>query len=854
VDIFRIVTFSRGGRPIVQKDIETGTTYAKIRDSFAIVPGDKHPLLVSANRRYGGQKSVGESHDNWAVQASWLISANGGSADQCLANASAFLAQLESIAPGRFIEWRPDGATYSNFFELRGSAKWNPQYQWVSFAGAQVLKVDVVFPVAPLARGYSMDITDPFDVDSKADYTFDAGAAGDVSVTGGALTSVANHATEKRMLHTARGYKYGDVECWLKSTPGATITSFKAGTVFNWIDANNFIEAYVDDNGTNSRLRVDVVLAGVRTNRASVNLAARITSGSSFWIRPRIEGNVVYADHFTSHPLKVAAATTSTTPYTLSAGEAAVVGASTVGKVGLSWIPQSATATITYFRAWPYTYRGQLPAAWPLDGPIIGDAPALCELNVWNSDASKFMVWFGAGWQPTSPVYNLCWNGDFDTIATSPIGWAVTAVTNINGAATSVTKQTAGVIGFGDAAGEVVCPATSGTGTNFRIFRRFRRGVTYTFDVWVYSAAQVTPVVLKFGNAAANDVATSGATALSAAYQKLTVAWTPTADRFDAHIGIVINAATATTFRIDGGEVYEGTVAPSAYSQTEGRGGYPPFGILEAEANDLSLSGLAAPITVDATSPSGFNCTWTNSASPATTPFQWYIDPTLLTADDFAGDEVQVEVWAKATFLTGLTSVVATLYHLPERASGTAPDPRYTAEFGSAGRSLMTPTPDGNRRLYRLGTLTFSVDRDNPQRRLLHLDIKAGGIGTGSSSLDGLILFPARRRAAQASGKAADNTYPSFQPMLSTLPLMTKIVKPDLSGLLVMADANPGPSCGLGGSLLEVPPGNLEVCVRPSAGVPDSPTVSVYDGQVESYANVGVHFGMTPRWQLARDA
>jgi hypothetical protein len=35
---------------------------------------------------------------------------------------------------------------------------------------------------------------------------------------------------------------------------------------------HTYVEVYVDDNGTNSRLRIDVVIAGVRTNRATTNL------------------------------------------------------------------------------------------------------------------------------------------------------------------------------------------------------------------------------------------------------------------------------------------------------------------------------------------------------------------------------------------------------------------------------------------------------------------------------------------------------------------------------------------------------------------------------------------------------
>ena len=145
-----------------------------------------------------------------------------------------------------------------------------------------------------------MDVIDSFDSDSEADYTFDAGSSSDVVVTGGQLTVTANPTVEKRMIHTGVGYQYSDVQATIKATPGSTISSFLAGVVLNRIDASNYIRVYVDDNGTNSRLRIDKVVAGVTTNLATTNLAARVANGTPFWVRGRMEGINVFAEHFTS--------------------------------------------------------------------------------------------------------------------------------------------------------------------------------------------------------------------------------------------------------------------------------------------------------------------------------------------------------------------------------------------------------------------------------------------------------------------------------------------------------------------------------------------------------------------------
>lgn len=114
-----------------------------------------------------------------------------------------------------------------------------------------------------------------------------------------------------------------DRQVTVKATPGATIAGFKAGVIVIRIDADDYLEVYVDDDGTNSRLRLDVVTGGSRVNRSSTNLAARVENGTPFWVRGRIEGRVVHLEHFTSAPTPMGTPTT-TANYTLTSAEAAV--------------------------------------------------------------------------------------------------------------------------------------------------------------------------------------------------------------------------------------------------------------------------------------------------------------------------------------------------------------------------------------------------------------------------------------------------------------------------------------------------------------------------------------------------
>ena len=150
------------------------------------------------------------------------------------------------------------------------------------------------------------------------------------------------------------------------------------------VDASNYLRVYVDDNATNSRLRIDKVVGGTPTNLATTNLGARVSNGTAFWVRGRIEGNSVYAEYFTTPPYPMLAPTTSNT-YSLSAGaEQNTFGSAVSAKVGLVWIPQQSAATLDDLIVRAFTYRGTagltLPAVISPAGSIPGDAPALASI------------------------------------------------------------------------------------------------------------------------------------------------------------------------------------------------------------------------------------------------------------------------------------------------------------------------------------------------------------------------------------------------------------------------------------------------------------------------------------------
>lgn len=396
-ELLRIVQLDVGGRPSTLLDFNDFVNFTIARESFAVTPPGKQATMSTADRRYGGSRQVGETTDNGKVAWSSLVM--GPSQDGCIANIEAVLSQMEANPIGLLLEWRPDGATQSALYEIRGTGDWTPKYAWGQFSGAGSMVVDLAFPVAPLARGLPLDILDLFSVDTRSDYSYDSGLSGNEEVAGGELKSAANPNTEQRAIHTARGYLYGDNQQTVKGIPKATISGWKNGVVLKRISAITYLVAYVDDEGTNSRLRIDKVVAGTPTNLATTNLAARVANGVSHWVRGRIEGNVVTAEYFLAAPTPMGAPTLTNT-YTLAAGaERTEFGAGVKGAPGRVWIPKTVGAAQDEYAVEPYTYRNQeLPQALVLSGTIPGDAPCKADVTITPSGGAGAPIWALLGW------------------------------------------------------------------------------------------------------------------------------------------------------------------------------------------------------------------------------------------------------------------------------------------------------------------------------------------------------------------------------------------------------------------------------------------------------------------------
>lgn len=755
----------------------------------------------------------------------------------------------DCVTFGGTMRYRPEGAT--GYIERTIEHAAIPD-AWPSDAEAFYRVITTLnLTVTPFSGADGHDVADDFSTDTLgtggqyntggADYTADAGTITNYAVSGGVLDAAANLTTETRYIHTGTGLTLADVECELKHSPGAIAASTKAGVILKRVDASNYLEAYVDDTGAASRVRIDIVIAGARTNLAS-SAITRLVAGSVYWIKARIEGNVVHAEHWTTEPSPLGTADTTATPATLDSSQRAVLGATIKGYQGIVLTAGNSTATYAdNFKTRGYTYRNwTLPDVLPMNGSIVGDVEAKADITVTatGSSASAAPEWACFAWMPTPAAHNLVWNDGFEVDTN---GWVATAVAGVTGAATSITRvTTAGLFYEGAAGASVVCPATSDTGASFLIYRRFKRGVTYTVEAYLRSAAAVTVARVKLG--ISGDIATSSNVALSTTWTRHTTTWTPTADTDIAYFVAGIGAATATTFNLDRVMVYEGTTAP-----TFSAGGQVPWGVINGASVDVTNKGSFFAIAADANYRAGFDLAGTGSMSTNATA-EWYLHPWAITPDDYARGEYQCKVFARVEIASTQADVNIVTSLRPEGGTSYGAE-RYTQEWGSTGKAITTPGASVFRWV-NCGTLVMRVDRNRPARWKLRMVVTNASTSTGAFGIDQIILVPARRSVMSQTGA----TSADFADFISSTSQTSKIVRwnkrAEISNPASTVSRYPYPDGGLGGANILLPRGDVQMLAWLADYQPDrSDANSSGAGEFVS-ATVGV--SVKPQYVFAR--
>lgn len=302
----------------------------------------------------------------------------------------------------------------------------------------------------------------------------------------------------------------------------------------------------------------------------------------------------------------------------------------------------------------------------------------------------------------------------------------------------------------------------------------------------------------------------------------------------------------------------DGTVVPAfallGWTKNPGVGSAPaPFGVIEGESAS-SLGGMTVTAVAGAHGGSVISAPTGTSAGGVGPAF--LVDPSLLVADDFTEGEIAVEVWVRMLYGAAGSNPILTLNAQPEGVSAGFKPIRYSLEYGATGKTLVVPTTSAWR-LVRAGTLMLPV-RPGGSRWTININITWGAGASGNIQLDYLLVNPARQRALSPTGKIAPPSigsgvaaYPSFFVFGSE----TRRIRHDLAGFTTRITTGPGklaPAVGLGGQLLEFPPGDVLTLVKFSSLGPDDPT-SNNNTETDS-SNTPVRFSIRPRYHLNRSS
>lgn len=885
-DRLRIVYFNAGGMPVTELDLST-SVYAPVRDSLAFSPPTSQAQSAASSVRFGGSRVVSERHENGTVAVELYI--NGGTANASMDAYNALLRAVYSTDRERYIEWRPDGVSYSVFWELRGPGVHEPKYRWIEFQGTRTLHCAVSFTTAPLAEGARMGVTDTFDSGTTLadNWTYVSGGGNGDTVSGGALVPGTANPTTKRVLSfTERGYavREGQVDVVFTGPSAASTTNIQVSAHLAQ-DGSNLLEARISDNGTNSQLGIyrNGTLLG-----SAVNLSARVGSSERYLLRLLVEGNVVTAyvvalsgnvpaahrsAYYSANAGWRGTATVNLTPGTQNPVD---------GYPGLSFTQQGASngLTIDEFDYRPFVVSQRVApteATFPQSPTnagafkaLPGDAPPRFDFSVsaLGSGATPFGM---VGWFQTPKAHNLVPNGNFEDNGSANYinGWIGTAVSPVtSGTSTLAVDAAAGVAKFATRCLHVTTPATSSAGATCRVYGQFRKGRTYTVKLWARLGTGASAVVSPFITDGTNSTIPAGTT-LTSTYQQLTASLTLTADANYIDVGARIGAATVSTFRIDGVQLYDSSngdpVSGPTGAQAEGWGALPPLGFLQGGSIEPNISSSNWTVTADAAAMGGYKAQLGTPTANVAYPLTFTVDPNLVSSDDYTQGELSIEVWARVYIPSTYVNPYFVLSSTPSYASGQTVPTRYSEEWQGFGKVIPVPTVS-RWTIVRLGTLTFTQDQtaqrlgnyDAFVRQYLTASLVAGSGSTGNAAVDYLACVPSRSRASTPSGKALDSSYPEFIGALgaNTTSEAIKFVDTNLA-----ADFSaPGqhgrfsPDLGLGGAQLVIPrAARTNFLLLTSNIVPDNPyDLTSADAITGAAAPTSLYVDVIPRYFYGR--
>lgn len=714
-------------------------------------------------------------------------------------------------------------------------------------------RADVVltFTGEPAWRGDPMGWVERFNTDVLAAgaWIHETDTDGDLTVdTTNGWLEAATPAAECRLRNATPGYLYGDVEVVIdvSATSGSGL---KAGAVLKRVDATTRLEAYVDDNGTNTRLRVDKVVAGVRTNLASQNASTRIAGNEQARRYTFSLAGPTVRIHY--HPGPLGVSSDSPLTHTLSTSDVATFALDDYTVVGLLFTLPSG-AKVHRVKVVPFSYySASLPDVLTLRGEVPGDLPAPTDLYARDVtgevDFTSCRWALFSWWQAPPGGENLLMWGQAEDDA---YPWVVGGGT-LTGSPSAFTNVTT----VGKHGRRALQVTVSGVNQGIRnnLHRRFVKGVTYTLRCNVL-AASGGPTALRLRLGTVADVASAAVTANTSTWTAGSVSWTPTATVDLAYAVVENTAGTSGSFFAEAVEVYvadEGR--PTARTQRDGGGGRAPGGLVRAGAFH-NLYGWTLTSGLSTT-------TYLNGhALRRSAHFDGDyleafldLDGLLVPPDDYTQGTIDVEVWARLklpTTFSPLTAYVgvggADPYSDP---GGYLESP--SVEYGHTGRTYTSGS--ASHFLTFLGTVQVSVDGAGRTRQRLAVRFtQAGTTWTGTLDLDYVLLAPARATCLYPTGGTARAT--------------GGVAYPDGESIRITSDLRGGrnfgnwdeeyvPGPGPAGAFIELPAGgNPRLLAAVSGGVPEVLSGPGYQTTPTATRTWDLAVVPTPRWAVMRDS
>jgi hypothetical protein len=299
-------------------------------------------------------------------------------------------------------------------------ARFKPEFSKVEYGKNRAARFTLEFDCAPYFRGLPfMEVVDDFSTNTIANYTFDSGA-GTIAISGGQL--VPSSTATKVFYHSVSPYPFCDVWVQGKVVTGASVASGSFACIARRLDSLNYLMGFINFAGAATTVVVGKVDGGAFTSLQSSGAFTPLAA-TSYWIRFRLEGNLIAIEFFTAAP--GSAAPTQTAVATLAGADATKFGVGIEGRCGFQITPQATDYRYDDFAIIPnQTVERTLPVLQLVARKVRGDVPALGQLSI--VDFSGVDQW--------SAVFGLQ-SRYYDTAASADLFYEAEALTAMGGSA-----------------------------------------------------------------------------------------------------------------------------------------------------------------------------------------------------------------------------------------------------------------------------------------------------------------------------------------------------------------------------------------------------------------------------------